>query len=127
MMRIRKYTQGNEGRNVEPDYLVNIGHATVSDLIKDRMNNAAFRNPGPMRPVTIRIPVETEAQLVYLARSLDIPRSTLLRDIMQAAMNEAVEKVLSVPSHDGEDHRPFVLGEIDNIRRELLGGDRGGE
>ncbi len=105
----------------ERSYMEWQGHNSVSGLVEKRVREAAILNPGPMRAMSFRIPLSSEARLMVLADVLKTPKATLIRELVMASLLEAEDKILEEVL-DGEDARNAYHTELEKYRVMLSDG-----
>lgn len=96
-----------------------LGYNTVAALVEERVKEAAIKNPGPMRSVSVRLPIGHEARLVVLSEMLGTPKSTLLRDLLMSALLEAEDKLFDDVFDGDEETRSNYLGRVNEYREAL--------
>ncbi len=97
------------------------GYTSVAALVDERVKEAAIKNPGPLRSVSLRLPVTTEAKLVVLSEILSTQKSALMRDLLMTALQEAERKLLDGVLADDEAQSDYT-GRVEHYRRALLEG-----
>ena len=95
-----------------------LGYNTVASLVEQKIKETAIKNPGPMRSMSVRIPIGHEARLIVLSEMLGTPKSTLLRDLLMSALLEAEHKLFEDVFETEEDRSEF-LGRVEKYREAL--------
>lgn len=95
------------------------GYNSIESLVERKVTEAAIKNPGPMRPMTVRLPVSSEARLVVIAEMLRVPKSTLLRDLLMTALLEAEDNLKEMIFETDED-RQHYQNEVERTRFALM-------
>jgi hypothetical protein len=90
--------------------------------VEELMNRyAGHRSRGGLQPFAIRLSAYDNARLGLLASKLDVPKTTLARDLLKAAVNQAIGSVQF--RNDGEEGWFYEALEhierADEIRREM--------
>ncbi len=91
--------------------------ALVSGYIEELEGKATRKAPKPVT-FSMRLSERDHAKLLWLANSLDVPKTPLAEDLLKAAVDEAIEQYAGwASSEDPEGFLNEALKRIENLER----------
>lgn len=96
-----------------------LGYTSVAAMVEERVKESAFKNPGPLRTVSLRLPISSEARLVVLSELLGTQKSTLMRDLLMTSLLETENKLLEDLIVDDEAREDYH-GRVEQYRESLM-------
>lgn len=87
----------------------------VSEVVKRHVQNQLPDLLGYKRSVTFRLDLHDSVRLKWLTESLGVHKSVLIRDLLAAAMADAIKELV-----DDEEQRRLLYSQFERETREIV-------